>query len=225
MLSVTNLEKSFQAPAGEQIRVLRDVSFDANAGEAIAITGASGAGKSTLLHLLGGLESPDSGTISLEGTVLNTCSPLQLSNLRSRSIGFVFQFHYLLGDLSAEENVSMPLMIRGMSRRESLSRARVALERVGLAKRLDHAITYLSGGEQQRVAVVRALINEPTLVLADEPTGNLDMVIEEEISDSLMSYAREKKHILIVATHNDRLAHMCDRSFLLQNGRLEAIRR
>ena len=225
MLSVTNLEKSFQAPAGEQIRVLRDVSFDANAGEAIAITGASGAGKSTLLHLLGGLESPDSGTISLEGTVLNTCSPLQLSNLRSRSIGFVFQFHYLLGDLSAEENVSMPLMIRGMSRRESLSRARVALETVGLGKRLDHAITYLSGGEQQRVAVVRALINEPTLVLADEPTGNLDMVIEEEISDSLMSYAREKKHILIVATHNDRLAHMCDRSFLLQNGRLEAIRR
>lgn len=223
LLSVCHLRKSFLSPTGGPIQVLRDITFSAEAGEAIAIMGASGAGKSTLLHLLGGLESADDGKISLAGTPLAECSATQLARLRNRSIGFVFQFHHLLSDLSALQNVAMPLMISGLGRRESLTRAKVHLESLGLGDRLDHAITYLSGGEQQRVAVARALVTEPMLVLADEPTGNLDSVIEEDISRSLITYAKEQRKLLIVATHNEHLARMCHRLLLLKNGRLDEL--
>src|SRR6185436_7860964 len=168
MISVTDLRKSFTAPNGERIEVLRGVSFTANAGEGIAITGASGSGKSTLLHLLGGLETPDHGTVSLDGN--------------SGEIGFVFQFHYLLPDLSALENVALPLLIARWGRGRAFERALTLLEETGLADRAEHPISHLSGGEQQRVAVARALVTEPQLILADEPTGNLDASISDEIA-------------------------------------------
>src|SRR5215212_1099477 len=164
MISVVDLRKSFIAPNGERIEVLRGVTFTANAGESIAITGASGSGKSTLLHLLGGLETPDHGNIALDG--------------HRSQIGFVFQFHYLLPDLSALENVALPLLIRRSS--GAYRQATDLLQETGLADRLDHPVSHLSGGEQQRVAVARALITKPQLVLADEPTGNLDPSVGEE---------------------------------------------
>jgi lipoprotein-releasing system ATP-binding protein len=204
-LKVVDLRKSFAAPNGERIDVLRGISFDAKAGKCLAITGASGSGKSTLLHLLGGLEEPDHGS---------------LTTFRRESIGFVFQFHYLLPDLSALENVALPLMIRRS--RSATQQATGLLGQTGLAGRLDHPVSHLSGGEQQRVAVVRALITEPQLVLADEPTGNLDPSVGEEIGHTLVNYSRTKPAIVIIATHSPTLAQLCDYSFALEGGRLRA---
>lgn len=220
-LSVSALHKSFLSPAGDIIEVLRGVDFSARPGESLAIVGASGAGKSTLLHLLGGLESLDRGAIRLNGISVELLDRAALANLRNKRIGFIFQFHHLLTDLSAIENVALPLMISGSGRREALNRAGMALEQVGLGDRVNHLISYLSGGEQQRVALCRALINEPDLVLADEPTGNLDSSIELEISSLLVTYARKRRGILVVATHNQRLASMCDRVLMLKDGKLD----
>jgi lipoprotein-releasing system ATP-binding protein len=195
--------------------VLRDVSLTVSTGEIVAIKGASGAGKSTLLHLLGGLEAADGGTIQMGvGKADNDCSRLRNDQ------AFVFQRHYLLSDLTAVENVALPLMIARVTRNESLRRAALALEEISLGDRLRHRIGYLSGGEQQRVAVARALITEPKLVLADEPTGNLDPSIAEEIGALLVSYCRQKRAIVVIATHNERLAELCDRVFLLGHGSL-----
>jgi lipoprotein-releasing system ATP-binding protein len=208
MISVVDLRKSFVAPNGARLEVLRGVSFTANAGETVAITGASGSGKSTLLHLLGGLETPDHGTITLHGT-----------NGRCREIGFVFQFHYLLSDLSAVENVALPLLIARHKSGPALKRALMLLKEAGLEERADHPVLHLSGGEQQRVAVARALITEPKLLLADEPTGNLDATISEQIGQTLVEYARKHSAITIIATHSASLARMCDRSLVLEDGR------
>ena len=202
-LEVVDLRKSFAAPNGERIEVLRGVTFTVNPGECVAITGASGSGKSTLLHLVGGLEEPDHGS---------------LTAFRRERIGFVFQFHYLLPDLSALENVALPLLI-GRST-NALRRAADLLNKTGLAGRLDHPISHLSGGEQQRVAVARALVTEPQLVLADEPTGNLDAAIGDEISRTLVSYAKTHKAIVVIATHSPGLAQLCDYSLRLDEGRL-----
>ena len=188
MISVVDLRKSFVAPNGERLEVLRGVTFAATAGESIAITGASGSGKSTLLHLLGNLETPDHGTISLAGP---------------HRIGFVFQFHYLLPDLSAGENVALPLLIARWSRKRAFDRA-----------------SELSGGEQQRGAVARALITEPKLLLADEPTGNLDDVISDQIGHTLVNYAHKHAAITIIATHSSTLAGLCSRSLRLEGGRV-----
>ena len=207
MIRVVDLRKSFIAPNGQRIEVLRGVTFTANAGESIAITGASGSGKSTLLHLLGGLETADHGAIEFDG-----------SNVQ---IGFVFQFHYLLPDLSAIENVALPLLIGRWSRVRAYDRARALLSDAGLGDRTDHPVSHLSGGEQQRVAVARALITEPTLLLADEPTGNLDAVIGEEIGRALVSYAHNHSAITVIATHSTSLARMCDRSLMIDAGRLK----
>lgn len=208
MISVVDLRKSFVAPNGERLEVLRGVTFTANAGESIAITGASGSGKSTLLHLLGGLEAADHGTITLNGT-----------NGRRREIGFVFQFHYLLPDLSAVENVALPLLIARTKRHQAFARANELLKEAGLEARADHPVSHLSGGEQQRVAVARALVTEPRLLLADEPTGNLDAAISEQIGRTLLDYARKHSAITIIATHDARVARLCDRSLLLERGR------
>jgi len=202
-LEVLDLRKSFAAPNGERIDVLRGISFALNGGECVAITGASGSGKSTLLHLLGGLEEPDHGS---------------LTAFRREQIGFVFQFHYLLPDLSALENVALPLLI-GRSRKPFQTAAGL-LDQTGLAGRLDHPVSHLSGGEQQRVAVARALITEPRLVLADEPTGNLDAVVGEEIGRTLVNYAKTHAAIVIIATHSPGLAQLCDYSFVVDEGRL-----
>jgi len=208
MISVVDLRKSFTAPNGERLDVLRGVTFAANAGESIAITGASGSGKSTLLHLLGGLETPDHGTITLTN-----------SNGR-QEIGFVFQFHYLLSDLSAVENVALPLLIARHKRSHAFERAFALLRQAGLEARADHPILHLSGGEQQRVAVARALVTEPKLLLADEPTGNLDAATGEDIAQSLVNYAHNNSAVLIIATHSPSVAQMCDRSLVLEAGRL-----
>jgi lipoprotein-releasing system ATP-binding protein len=203
MISVVDLRKSFVAPNGERIEVLRGVTFTANAGECIAITGASGSGKSTLLHLLGKLEAPDHGSIA-----------------NPKEIGFVFQFHYLLPDLSAVENVALPLLIARWKKRRAFERATELLRKTGLGDRSEHPIAHLSGGEQQRVAVARALISEPKLLLADEPTGNLDEAISEQIGRTLVEYAHDHSAITIIATHSATLAGMCDRLLVLEAGRV-----
>lgn len=210
MISVVDLRKSFLAPNGERIEVLRGVDFSANAGESIAITGASGSGKSTLLHLLGGLETPDHGTITFAG-----------SNGHRREIGFVFQFHYLLPDLSALENVALPLLIARWKSDRAYERALSFLTETGLDERAQHPISHLSGGEQQRVAVARALVTGPKLLLADEPTGNLDAAISDQIGQTLVDYAHKNSAITIIATHSKSLAHLCDHSFVLEGGRIK----
>jgi lipoprotein-releasing system ATP-binding protein len=206
MISVVDLRKSFIAPNGMRLDVLRGISFTANAGESIAITGASGSGKSTLLHLIGGLEAPDNGTVSLDGY--------------GSEIGFIFQFHYLLPDLSALENVALPLLIARWKRNRAFDRALALLSETGLGERAAHPISHLSGGEQQRVAVARALVTEPKLLLADEPTGNLDASIGDRIGHTLVDYAHEHSAITVIATHSTNLALMCDRILMLENGRI-----
>jgi lipoprotein-releasing system ATP-binding protein len=217
-LSVTNLRKSFSSPAGRKIAVLRGVSFAVASGEVIAIMGSSGAGKSTLLHLIGGLEAPDSGSIVLGEFQVDKASSTALASFRNTHIGFIFQFHHLLPDLTALENVALPLMIARISSREAFAQAAQSLEYIGLGSRASHPIGHLSGGEQQRVAICRALLTRPALVLADEPTGNLDTSLAEEIAEALVTYARESKTTVILATHSEKLAKLCDRILILRNG-------
>jgi lipoprotein-releasing system ATP-binding protein len=219
-LTVTDLRKSFFSPSGDRIEVLRGVSFSADLGETVAVMGSSGAGKSTLLHVLGGLEAADHGSIVAGEFSIDSADPSELSHFRNNRVGFVFQFHHLLPDLTAAENVCLPLLISRTSRREALRRAIKALEDVGLGDRISHPASHLSGGEQQRVAVCRALITVPALVLADEPTGNLDTEIGNEIALSLVAYARQNGALVIIATHNPRLAELCDHILILRDGRL-----
>ena len=202
------------------MEVLRGVSFTADAGEMLAITGASGAGKSTLLHALGGLEAADGGAIRLAGFEITGATGADLSRYRNDEVGFVFQFHHLLPDLTALENVSLPLLISRTPWRESTLRAAEALASVGLRERREHPVNQLSGGEQQRVALARALVKHPRLILADEPTGNLDASTGDEIGQLLGSYCREQKAIAVIATHNPRLSGICDRTLILEGGRV-----
>ena len=219
-LKAAGLCKSFASPTGALIEVLRGVSFSVAPGEAVAISGASGAGKSTLLHLLGSLEKADKGSIGLGTFEVTRTSPGRLAQFRNNQVGFVFQFHHLLPDLTAAENVAMPLLISRASKRESLKRAVQLLEDLGLRERSDHPIRHLSGGEQQRVAIARALVKEPRLVLADEPTGNLDTVTGDEIAMTLLAYARSHRASVVIATHNERVARLCDRTLVLAEGKL-----
>ena len=221
-LIVSDLKKSFRTPAGAELEVLRGVSFSAGRGEMLAITGASGAGKSTLLHTLGGLEAADGGLIRLDDLEITESPAARLARYRNEAVGFVFQFHHLLPDLTALENVSLPLLISRVSWRESLQQAVAALEGVGLGERAAHPVAHLSGGEQQRVALARALIKRPRLVLADEPTGNLDAPMGDEIGQLLKAYCREHQALAVIATHNARLAEMCDRTLVLEEGRVKA---
>lgn len=220
-LVVDDLQKSFRTPLGAELEVLRGVSLAAQAGEMLAIRGASGAGKSTLLHTLGGLEAADNGLIRLNELEITKSSAARLARYRNEEVGFVFQFHHLLPDLAAVENVALPLLISRTAWRESLQQATAALESVGLRERAAHPIGHLSGGEQQRVALARALIKRPRLVLADEPTGNLDAPMGDEIGQLLRAYCREHQSIVVVATHNPRLAEMCDRTLVLEEGRVK----
>lgn len=219
-LTVSDLRKSFRSPAGARVDVLRGVSFVARAGEMLAIMGASGAGKSTLLHTLGALEAMDGGLIRLADFEVTQVRSHRLARYRNQEVGFVFQFHHLLPDLTAAENVALPLLIGRLSKREAKGRALEALEGVGLLERAEHPVNQLSGGEQQRVALVRALIKRPRLVLADEPTGNLDSQAGEQVGQLLKDYCRKQTAIVILATHNARLADTCDRTLILEDGRL-----
>jgi lipoprotein-releasing system ATP-binding protein len=217
-LDVVDLRKNFLAPNGDQIEVLRGVTFAVKHGESVAITGASGSGKSTLLHLLGGLEAADHGTITLDGVNLENVD----DTVRRREIGFVFQFHYLLSDLSALENVALPLLIARRKRDDAIARAANLLQDAGLVGRENHPISHLSGGEQQRVALARALAMHPKLLLADEPTGNVDALISEAIGQALISYVRKNSAVAVIATHSATLARLCDRRFVLEAGRLHS---
>lgn len=215
-----DLQKAFLTPAGARLEVLRGASFEVEAGEMLAIVGASGSGKSTLLHILGGLEAADAGRVRFGEFDLTMAGEAGLSRFREREVGFVFQSHRLLPDLTAAENVALPLLIKRRSREESMRRAMEALENTGLSERAAHNVGQLSGGEQQRIAVARALVKQPRLVLADEPTGNLDAAIGDEIGMILAAYCRAASATIVVATHNERLARVCDRVLLLQDGRL-----
>jgi lipoprotein-releasing system ATP-binding protein len=222
-LRVVDLRKSFHSPLGQRIEVLRGVSFEIGPGEVVAVIGASGSGKSTLLQLIGGLDQPDHGSIHLGTDDIGAMSNNASAAYRQTNIGFVFQFHYLLNDLSAVENVSLPLLISRHSAKEARQQAENLLTEVGLAERTDHPAAYLSGGEQQRVALARALVTTPRLLLADEPTGNLDSSISDEIGKIIVNYARDRRAMAIIATHNEDLARTCDRVLLLEAGRIRQL--
>lgn len=216
------LRKVYRQDDGSELTILDGVEIDVAPGEVVAVTGASGAGKSTLLHLLGCLDAPTSGEVWIGGHPVATRSARELAALRNRRIGFVFQFHHLLPEFSALENAEMPLRIARMPVAEARPRARVLLERVGLADRLDHRPGMLSGGEQQRVAVARALVTQPSLLLADEPTGDLDEGTADALHQLLRDMHREFGLTAILATHNPRLAEQCDRVLRVEGGQLRS---
>ena len=203
-----------------RLEVLKDISLVVNPGERIAITGASGSGKTTLLQIMGGLDEPTTGAIWINGHLLNKTTEKQKSFMRNQYLGFVYQFHHLLGEFSAEENVAMPLLIRGTKRVEAISKSRVLLERVGLGKRLNHRPAELSGGERQRAAVARALITSPRILLADEPTGNLDIGNGQHVMKLMLEMHRELKTSLIVVTHDLAVTRKMDRTMQLRDGAL-----
>src|SRR5205085_10266861 len=220
-LLVEGVRKSFRDPTGGVLEVLRGVSFALRAGEMAAVLGASGAGKTTLLHLLGGLEAADSGSARLDGFDLLGARASESARRRGREVGFVFQSHRLLADLSAEENVALPLLVARRGWREARVRSREKFCAVGLAARAAHLAGELSGGEQQRTALARAHVTRPRLVLADEPTGNLDARAAEEVGALLLSLCRPQRACVLVATHNERLAALCDRVLVLREGKVE----
>lgn len=216
------VERTFLGATGRAIHVLRGVDLTVQPGETIAVTGPSGAGKSTLLHLLGGLDRPTTGGIALAGHDLAALDDAELGALRNRFVGFVFQFHHLLRDFTALENVMMPLWIAGEPNGVARTRARELLDQVGLAERLDHRPSKLSGGEQQRVAAARALALEPPVLLADEPSGNLDIETSERLHEVLFELVRNHGTALVVVTHNPSLARQTDRILDLRGGVLRA---
>lgn len=218
-LRATGLRKSYTGPGGE-LRVLDGVDLEVRRGELVVITGVSGSGKSTLLNLLGALDRPDAGTLQIGGIEVETLHESARCRLRSERLGFVFQSHHLLPEFTAEENIMMPMLIAGRSADEALTRARALLEAVGLSARAQHRPSELSGGEAQRVAVARALAPRPELVLADEPSGNLDVATAAGLHDLLASLTRDEHHTVVLVTHDDRLASLADRVMLLEGGRL-----
>jgi lipoprotein-releasing system ATP-binding protein len=218
-LSARNLVKTYNE-GGQAIQVLRDVSLHVDRGEMVAIVGASGSGKSTLLHTLGLLDQPSSGTVFINGESADGLSESQRSQLRNRSLGFVYQFHHLLPEFSALDNVAMPLIVRRQNRNQAREQAQVVLEQVGLAERVDHYPGQLSGGERQRVALARALVTRPTCVLADEPTGNLDRYTAESMFDLLVRVNREFGTAFAIVTHDPALAALAHRRLSMDKGRL-----
>jgi lipoprotein-releasing system ATP-binding protein len=220
ILEAQGLRKLYRGGDGAPIEVLTDVDLAVARGEFVAIVGASGSGKSTLLHLLGALDTPTSGQVRLDGLMYGEQTAAALAAVRNRKIGFVFQFHHLLREFSALENVMMPLLIAGEAESRARSRAEELLAAVGLAGRMTHRPSQLSGGEQQRAAVARALAADPRVVLADEPSGNLDHGNSERLHELFARLAREFETALVVVTHNRLLAGRADRVLSLEGGRL-----
>jgi lipoprotein-releasing system ATP-binding protein len=225
VLTVANVAKRYPTPRGP-LTVLNDVSFSLKAGEAAAITGPSGSGKSSLLYVLGALEPPSDGTVTLDGRNPFSLSPKALADFRNREIGFVFQDHCLLPQCSVLENVLVPTLVatsNGAGSADPTQQARTLVERVGLADRIDHRPAELSGGEKQRVAIARALIRQPRLVLCDEPTGNLDPATASSVASLLLDLQRHQQNVLIVVTHSDRLAEQFAIRFEIRGGHLERV--
>jgi lipoprotein-releasing system ATP-binding protein len=222
-IAVSGLSKSYVV-GGRQLVVLKDLDLSLERGEMVAIVGASGVGKSTLLHVLGGLDAPDAGAIAVDGVDLRALADAELVAFRNKHVGFVFQFHHLLPEFSAVENAEMPMRIARRPSRECRTRAAALLNAVGLAERLEHRPGMMSGGEQQRVAIARALVMDPALLLADEPTGDLDEHTAESLHDLLKQMHAERGLTSIIATHNPRLAAACDRILRLEEGRLRLLK-
>jgi lipoprotein-releasing system ATP-binding protein len=219
VLGCTNLCKSFNEGSAE-LQILRDINFSIAAGERIAIMGSSGSGKSTLLHLLGGLDEPTSGDVTITDLQVSRLNPVQLGRLRNRELGFIYQFHHLLPEFTALENVAMPLLVGRTSPEEAQQQAASMLDRVGLSARVTHKPGELSGGERQRAAVARALVTRPSCVLADEPTGNLDRYNAEQVYNLMLELNQDLGTSFLVATHDVSIAERLDRIMLLEDGRL-----
>ena len=220
VLSCKSLKKTYQGPA--PVHVLLGVDLEVRAGERIAIMGRSGSGKSTLLHLLGGLDVPSEGTVTLQGRALNQMSEAERGRSRNVALGFVYQFHHLLPEFTAEENVAMPLLIRRMDRASALGRARTVLDELGLAERHKHLPSELSGGERQRCAFARAMVTEPVCVLADEPTGNLDTQTADGVFEAMVRLSNLRGTAFVLVTHDTALAARTGRVLQLEKGTLRA---
>lgn len=219
VLSCNNIQKIYK-DNNRDIEVLSNISLNVMKGERIAIMGSSGSGKTTLLQLMGGLDTATSGSIEINGESINKANENQKSDIRNRFLGFIYQFHHLLHEFTAQENVAMPLLIRGKEKELSMIESASILERVGLSKRLDHRPSELSGGERQRAAVARALITKPSLILADEPTGNLDRGNGNQVMDLMLSIQKEIQSSIVIVTHDLSIAKTADRIQELRDGLL-----
>ncbi|HOF17132.1 MAG TPA: ABC transporter ATP-binding protein [Bacteroidales bacterium] len=215
MIKIQNITKSYQS-----LKVLKGIDLEVKKAEIVCLVGASGAGKSTLLHIMGTLDKPDTGTIFINGENVSLLNDKKLSAFRNRHIGFVFQFHHLLPEFTAIENVALPAMIAGNSRKQALEKAKNILGILNLSDRLEHKPSQLSGGEQQRVAVARALVNKPSVVFADEPSGNLDSQNAQELHALFMSLRNQLQQTFVIVTHNESFASMADRSIFMKDGLL-----